>query len=216
MKFKEGDILEFSKGRAAYAANDGAQAIFTGKFYIDRDGGELIEVKWVRNGDDNGQKDGEYYTSMFTKVGEVSTQKENRIFEENKEMEERIQVNGVWYVREINPTPEIEIKNKDISFSMERVWESSDWCFIAHVIMLDGAETLDDHYPDPYIKITDKRPLDRENWIEDDVDNPIFMFGVLEGNPDSMKDAREMFDEQGLEEFKAFLRYLIKVGWLKK
>jgi len=131
-------------------------------------------------------------------------------------MEERIQVNGVWYVREINPTPEIEIKNKEVTFSMERVWESSDWCFIAHVIMLDGAETLKDHYPDPYIKITDKRPLDRENWIEDETDNPIFMFGVLEGNPDSMGDAREMFDEQGLEEFKAFLRYLIKVGWLIK
>ncbi len=133
-----------------------------------------------------------------------------------KVMEERIQVNGVWYVREINPTSEIEIKNKEVIFSMERVWESSDWCFIAHVIMLDGAETLKDHYPDPYIKVTDKRSLEREDWIEDDVDNPNFMFGVLEGNPDSMKDAREMFDEQGLEEFKAFLRYLIKVGWLKK
>jgi hypothetical protein len=131
-------------------------------------------------------------------------------------MEERIQVNGVWYVREINPTSEIEIKNKEVIFSMERVWESSDWCFIAHVIMLDGAETLKDHYPDPYIKVTDKRSLEREDWIEDDVDNPNFMFGVLEGNPDSMKDAREMFDEQGLEEFKAFLRYLIKVGWLIK
>ncbi len=131
-------------------------------------------------------------------------------------MEERIQVNGVWYVREINPTSEIEIKNKEVIFSMERVWESSDWCFIAHVIMLDGAETLKDHYPDPYIKITDKRPLDRKDWVEDETDNSIFMFGVLEGNPDSVKDARETFDEQGLEEFKAFLRYLIKVGWLKK
>jgi hypothetical protein len=131
-------------------------------------------------------------------------------------MEERIQVNGVWYVREIEPTPEIEIKEKDVTFSMERTWESRDWLFVATVIMLDGAETLDDHYPDPYIKITDKRFEDRELWTEDDVDNPIFMFGVLEGNPESMIDANEMFDEQGLEEFKAFLRYLIKVGWLKK
>ena len=131
-------------------------------------------------------------------------------------MEERIQVNGVWYVREINPTSEIEIEEKDITFSMERTWESRDWLFVATVIMLDGAETLDDHYPDPYIKITDKRFEDRELWTEDDVDNPIFMFGVLEGNPESMIDANETFDEQGLEEFKAFLRYLIKVGWLKK
>ena len=131
-------------------------------------------------------------------------------------MEERIQVNGVWYVREINPTPEIEIKNKEVIFSMERIWESNDWCFIAYVIMLDGAETLDDHYPDPYIKITDKRPADKKDWIEDDVDNPNFMFGVLEGNPESIDDALDMFDTIGLEEFKAFLRYLIKVGWLIK
>jgi hypothetical protein len=133
-------------------------------------------------------------------------------------MEERIQVNGVWYVREIpeREIPEVEIEDKAITVSMERIWESSEWCFIATVIMKNNAETLDDHYPDPYIKITDKRPADREDWIEDDVDNPIFMFGVLEGNPDSMKDANEMFDKQGLEEFKAFLRYLIKVGWLKK
>jgi hypothetical protein len=129
-------------------------------------------------------------------------------------MEERIQVNGVWYVRETNPTP--EIKEKDITFSMERIWESNDWCFVATVIMLDGAETLDDHYPDPYIKITDKRPADRKDWVEDDVDNPNFMFGVLEDNPDSMIDAREMFDKQGLEEFKAFLLYLNSIGWLTK
>jgi hypothetical protein len=131
-------------------------------------------------------------------------------------MEERIQVNGIWYVRETNPTPQIEIKEKDITFSMERTWESSDWCFVATVIMLDGAETLDDHYPDPYIKITDKRSDDRKDWVDDEIDNPNFMFGVLEGNPESMGDANEMFDEQGLEEFKAFLRYLVKIGWLKK
>jgi hypothetical protein len=131
-------------------------------------------------------------------------------------MKERIQVNGIWYVRETNPTSEIEIKEKDITFSMERIWESSDWCFVATVIMKDDAETLDDHYPDPYIKITDKRPADRKDWIEDDVDNPNFMFGVLEGNPESMIDANEMFDKQGLEEFRAFLLYLNSIGWLTK
>ena len=131
-------------------------------------------------------------------------------------MKERIQVNGVWYVRETDSTSQIEIEEKDITFSMERTWESNDWCFVATVIMLDGAETLDDHDPDPYIKITDKRFEDRELWTEDDVDNPNFMFGVLEGNPESIDDALDIFDTIGLEEFKAFLRYLIKVGWLIK
>ena len=128
-------------------------------------------------------------------------------------MEERIQVNGVWYVRE---TPETEIEDKEITVSMERIWESSTWCFIATVIMKDDAETLDDHYPDPYIKITDKRSDDREDWVEDEIDNPLFMFGVLEGQSDSMKDANQMFDKQGLEEFRAFLLHLVKVGWLIK
>ena len=128
-------------------------------------------------------------------------------------MKERIQVTGVWYVRE---TPETEIEDKDITVSIERTWESNDWCFVAATIMKDEAETLDDHYPDPYIKITDKRSDDREDWVEDEIDNPLFMFGVLEGQSDSMKDANQMFDKQGLEEFRAFLLHLIKVGWLIK
>jgi hypothetical protein len=128
-------------------------------------------------------------------------------------MEERIQVNGVWYVRE---TPETEIEDKEITVSMERIWESSEWCFIATVIMKDDAETLDDHYPDPYIKITDKRSDDREDWVEDEIDNPLFMWNVLEGESNSIAIANEMFDKQGLEEFRAFLLHLIKVGWLIK
>lgn len=131
-------------------------------------------------------------------------------------MEDRIQVNDVWYVRETDSTPEIEIEEKDITFSMQRTWESNDWCFEASIIMKDSAETLDDHYPDPYIMVTDKRSDDREDWVDDEIDNPNFMWGVLEGNPESMGDALDMFDAQGLEEFKAFLRYLIKIGWLIK
>ena len=131
-------------------------------------------------------------------------------------MEDRIQVNGIWYVRETDPTPQIEIDEMHVTFCMERVWESNNWCFVAKVIMRDEAETLEDHYPDPFIDITDKRPTDRKDWVEDHTDNPNFMWGVLEGNPESMGDALDMFDAQGLEEFKAFLRYLAKIGWLIK
>jgi hypothetical protein len=131
-------------------------------------------------------------------------------------MEDRIQVNGVWYVRETYSTPEIEIEDKHITFSMQRTWESNDWCFEASIIMKDGAETLDDHYPDPYIVVTDKRSDDREDWVDDEIDNTNFMWGVLEGNPESIDDALDMFDTIGLEEFKAFLRHLIKIGWLIK
>ena len=78
MKFKKGDILEF-KGVETYAAEKGAKAICVGN-------DDYLQVEWIRNGDDNDQIDGGYHETWFTKVEEVSTQGENRIFEENKKV----------------------------------------------------------------------------------------------------------------------------------
>jgi hypothetical protein len=103
MKFKKGDILEFD-GIGRYAAKKGATAICKG-YEIDEDGESFIEVQWIRNELSEGQDDGGYYESQFTKVEErseyekflqlkqiydelkveeVSSQEENRIFEEIK------------------------------------------------------------------------------------------------------------------------------------
>jgi len=84
MKFKKGDILEFD-GIGRYAAKKGATAVCKG-YEIDEDGESFIEVQWIRNELSEGQDDGGYYESQFTKVGEVSTQGEDRIFEENKKV----------------------------------------------------------------------------------------------------------------------------------
>jgi hypothetical protein len=78
MKFKEGDILEF-KGAPTYAAKKGATAICTG------DNGHT-QIEWIRNELSGEQEDGGYHPAWFTKIGEVSTQKEDRIFEENKKV----------------------------------------------------------------------------------------------------------------------------------
>jgi hypothetical protein len=82
MKFKEGDILEFD-GIGSYAAKKGATAVCKG-YEIDEDGESFIEVQWIRNELSEGQDDGGYYESQFTKVGEVSTQEEDRILDEIK------------------------------------------------------------------------------------------------------------------------------------
>ena len=76
---KVGDTVEFTNGKFKYAANDGARAIVT-----DWHKNDLISVKWIRNGEDNGQNDGEYFYNLFKKVEEVSTQKEDRILSENE------------------------------------------------------------------------------------------------------------------------------------
>jgi hypothetical protein len=83
---KKGDVLRFDFPSIRYSANKWATAIYQGKKYIDEDGGELISVKWIRDGNDNGQFDGEYFLSMFEKVKDVSTQKEDRILKENKKV----------------------------------------------------------------------------------------------------------------------------------
>lgn len=93
MKLEKGDVLIFTRGGLPYSANDGAKAIFTGETCTHEDGGHLISVGWIRNGDDNEQIDGKYYLHMFEKVEEVSTQEVDRIFEENKEKNMKVEYN---------------------------------------------------------------------------------------------------------------------------
>ena len=59
-----------------------SKAIFKG--IVEETEGELIKVEWIRDGLDNKQNNGGYFISDFVKVEEVSTQKEDRIFEEIK------------------------------------------------------------------------------------------------------------------------------------
>ena len=84
MKLVKGDILEFD-GNGPYAAVKGAKAIFK-EYTKGYSGEEYVKVEWIRDGLSGNQEDGDYYESQFTKVEEVSTQKENRIFEENKKV----------------------------------------------------------------------------------------------------------------------------------
>ena len=83
MKFKEGDILEFD-GMGPYAAEKGATATCNG--YTIKDGVEYVQVIWNIDKLWNGQNDGGYEESQFKKIGEVSTQKEDRILKENKKV----------------------------------------------------------------------------------------------------------------------------------
>ena len=131
-------------------------------------------------------------------------------------MKDRIQVDGVWYVRETPTLPIVKIDEMFVTNTLSCIWESNNWCFGATVILLDEAEDLTDIYTDPSIEITDKRPADRNDWKVDNSDNPNWFIGVLEGNPESMPEAEEMMDEQGIAEFRGFISYLIDKGWIVK
>ena len=131
-------------------------------------------------------------------------------------MKDRIQVDGVWYVRETSTLSIAEIKPRDVTNSLSCTWESDEWCFEATVILKDEAKDLTDIYTDPWVEITDKRPANRDDWKKDNSDNPRWFIGVLEGSDESMPEAEEIFDKRGIAEFRGFISYLIDKGWIVK
>lgn len=130
-------------------------------------------------------------------------------------MEDRIQVNGVWYVRETDAIPDplrmTTIDEFDVTRSLRRVWENDDWAFEASILLAPDGTDLEDTWGDCWIMLTIKH-TDEEHSI----DNPRWMLGVLEGDPLSMEEANKMMTPEGIRLFRGFLSLLIKNGWLKK
>jgi len=122
-------------------------------------------------------------------------------------MENRIKIGDVWYVREEQPIEEIEM---GITAFDGRVFETDLYCFEAHRTLKDDGVPYDDSC---YIELSDKRV---EPWKVEHLDNPKWFIGVLENNPESMGEAHELLCERGILEFRAFVRDLIRVGWLIK
>jgi hypothetical protein len=137
-------------------------------------------------------------------------------------MENRIQINGVWYVREDSqPTEEtfediqpIEETFEDIQVAqaLECGYETGDYCWTASRMYKDDGETF---YPGIDIKFTDKTSGNRETWVEDYWDNETWILGVYCNDPESMVEAKEAMNEKGIKDFRNFIHKLIQMGWLE-
>lgn len=120
-------------------------------------------------------------------------------------MEDRLLINGVWYVRETEPETETkEIETTDLICS---VYETEDYVWKASKIYKDDGETL---YNGIDIEFTDKTT---EPWKEDHWDNMNWFKGVSNDVPESMKDANKVMNAQGVKYFKLFLKKLKEKGW---
>jgi len=122
-------------------------------------------------------------------------------------MQDRIQINGVWYVRE--DISKEEEKDIQVYYAMTCTYENNDYCWEATRLLKDDGIS---YYPDIDIKFIDKRI---KPWKEDHWDSNLWMVGVMNDDPDAMKDARESMCEQGIKEFKLFLKKLEENFWLK-
>ena len=123
-------------------------------------------------------------------------------------MEDRIQINGEWYVKE--STTESQPIELDLSYFLSCIHETKNYVF-------EAMRTYDDFEKGKFfsnfldIEFTDKRtkPWKIDNW--DGVD----WFRAIYGNDKSAVDeALEVMDEEGVKQLKAFIKELINKGWI--
>jgi hypothetical protein len=131
-------------------------------------------------------------------------------------MEKRIEINGVWYVREdaiTDPLDHLEAEEMDLTFSEECCYETDKYCFVASRLKKTGG---DEFYPDLNIRFTDKRVGDRDTWKEEYWDNNNWFKGILEGNIESIASLDEEIGLclQGKRQLKGLLNRLVEEGWL--
>lgn len=125
-------------------------------------------------------------------------------------MEERIQINGEWYVRESSKEtekPEKTIALPDPSHYEGLVWENDHYCF--------DVTRSSDEWKTLLVEFTDKRG-GRPNWITEIWDNPEFMVGILDGDADCLKFARETMDADGIRFVAAMTQHLINLNWISR
>jgi hypothetical protein len=124
-------------------------------------------------------------------------------------MENRIQVNGEWYVKE--STTESQPIELDLTYFEGCVHETDKYCFEVTRIYRDY--DANDFYSDSVdIKFTDKRthPWKIDNW-----DNVSWLRGIYDTDTRSIGEALEVMDTNGVIELKALVGELIERGWIK-
>ena len=88
-------------------------------------------------------------------------------------MENKIEINDVWYVREdiINDSlTHLEKEEVDVTFTEKCCYETDKYSFVASRIRRGGSSS-GEFYPDITIKFTDKRSANIDTWKEEFWDN---------------------------------------------
>ena len=126
-------------------------------------------------------------------------------------MKDRIEIDGVWYTREIETpkTPKV-IPQLEPSISYEGlVFESDLYCFEATRLR----DALDGGFYDKQcdIQFTNKK-LDIDNieyW-----DNTEWMIECLSNDPEAIEEALKSLCPRGMEEFRVVLKELAENDWI--
>ena len=123
-------------------------------------------------------------------------------------MKNRIEIDGVWYTREDNTTPEVKPRLEPSIAFEGLVFESDLYCFEATRLRDDEGEFYNKQCD---IQFTDKKvDIDNsEHW-----DNAEWMIGILNNDPEAIEEALESLCSQGIEEFRVVVKELAEKGWI--
>jgi hypothetical protein len=112
-------------------------------------------------------------------------------------MENRIEINGVWYVREdqigvddlSNPPKDVEPRDHDWEHIVHRGIEINDyikgWRLEVNVLDTDAKFSM------PCIELFYRKTPDSDWKSEEVMDNESWMIGIVEGRPGSLKHIKE-------------------------
>lgn len=106
-----------------------------------------------------------------------------------------------------------EITKDDVTEAKTLLYESDDIMLEATLIVKDDG-SLD--YNAIAINAVDKRPTKRKDWKEHFLDNPLWLFGILDGDEESIESVLEILNKEQFLQLKNFIKYLFKNQWLRK
>ena len=117
-------------------------------------------------------------------------------------MKERIEVNGVWYVREEEVLP----TSLYVTEFEGMVFENNHYCVEVTRVVHDGEPAAD-----VLMEYTSKEvPTITEYW-----DNTDWMLGMYQGSPLSLKQLYLIMDESRIKQIQSIVGTLIEKGWIE-
>lgn len=123
-------------------------------------------------------------------------------------MQDRIEINGVWYIREDLANNQVE--DIELSFSLQALYEDDKYCWEA--TRLYKGNDRSNFYEDIDIKFTDKRI---KPWKEDHWDSNQWFKEVMNNDSEALEELSKDLCSSGVKTFRLFLNKLEEEGWLK-
>ena len=132
-------------------------------------------------------------------------------------MEDRIEVNGVWYIKEESDTL---VEKLDVISKLDSGVKYDGMVFESDLYAFDCTRIYDEDgnlYKDGNvsIKFTDKSVVHDIEKFQEHWDNEAWMQGVIEDDEESIVEAMESLCSQGLVELKEVLLQLRAEAWIK-